>query len=254
MANYITCKKEFKSLGKSQIELADININNIKVKLEDNWEDRTNFLKYGLNYNVLKKFDDEIKIIEISENIKLEYDVNGKLYFIYNGNDIIDDSNNDGDILILIDNNKYVYCIVNKIEEKKVYIDYYSLTDNILECTFTAINIIRYCNMTETETTYELKINEFNKEYDYSIPIFLPIMKTHINMSSRKDILIHIKNNVQSINFIFLGRENFYINSLTKNSPHFLTYNNNENSNQDDYTTFVISALFNGDKSWFVAI
>ena len=96
--------------------------------------------------------------------------------------------------------------------------------------------------------TYELTID--TTVSNYYIPIFLPVMNQ--NMGSRKDLLIHIKNSSDSCNFIFLTRENFYINNLTKNSPYILSYIHDETSIQTEYTTFLLCIVYNGNKSWFI--
>ena len=120
MANYLLCHKEFKSLGKSYIELADININKVSVQIEGKSNDRTKFLKYGSCYKD-KQEQENITIINISVDITVLNDNIG-YYFKYTGNLI---KQNDKLSFNISNSNKKIFCIVNFIKEENYYFEYF---------------------------------------------------------------------------------------------------------------------------------
>ena len=243
MANYLLCRKKFISLGEAQIELADININTITVQSENEKKDCTVFLEHGSTYNTLQT-QTNMTFTTILGNIQIKSDKDGK-YFEYTGSAISVEDN----LVLTGNNNNNVYCVVNNIVLKKIYFDFYSVSEDIVKLAFTRINVIKYDNMRETTVTYELTID--TDVSNYYIPVFLPVMNQ--TMSSRKEFLIHIKNSTATSNFIFLSRENFYMNNLTKNIPYILSYTHDATSQQTEYTTFMLCMVFNGNKSWFIA-
>ena len=63
-------------------------------------------------------------------------------------------------------------------------------------------------------------------------------------------MIIHIKNNIEKCDIIFLPKENNLIDSLTKNSFYVISHNNSNNNN--DFSTYIVSFIYNGYNSWFV--
>jgi hypothetical protein len=243
MANYVICRKKFVSLGTSQIEMADININNITVQSDNEKIDCTDFLKYGSAYDTIQSQYD-LKSSVINENIIIEKDTIGT-YFTYtntNNNIILLDK-----LVLFGNNNKLIYCIVTDIITDKIYFEYHSELTIILDLRYTKIQIIRYNDINEYTVTYEMKLESSITKYP--IPIFLPEMKQ--SLSAKKNILIHVKNSSENTSFIFLPKKYYYVNNLTRNSPFVLEYLKDNKAIQSEYTTFLLCLLFNGNNSWF---
>ena len=82
MANYLLCHKEFKSLGMSYIELADINIDKITIQDGSKRLDRTDFLKYGCSKE--RQYQENVSCVKLICNISILKDDIG-YYFNYIG-------------------------------------------------------------------------------------------------------------------------------------------------------------------------
>lgn len=245
MANYLLCHKEFKSLGKSYIELADININKISVQIDGEKHDRTNFLKYGCCYKKIQEQID-VTVTKIYGNISICKNDIG-YYFNYTGNLI---SKNSKLSFYVINSNKKIFCIVYKVEGTKYYIEYYNNFDNnITDISFSSISIYNYENMEECTSVYELFIND-NSLTNNIIPFFIPKMTQ--NMSSEKKILIHISKNISNFSVLFSSYDNYYINNLDCNEDFFVNHSVEYTDSSKNYTTYSVVLLYNGKKSWFI--
>ena len=241
MSNYLLVRKKFVSLGISTIELADININTLSVTIEDKKEDRTFFLQYGSVYDNHSRMYCTYNGKNISTSINIE---NNEYYFNLNDSNI-----NLNDKIILSntgDNTKNkIYCIVNKIINNNIYIDYYTESNNIIK-TYSNIELIKYENIKEVDINNEFFINYDELNNEMSIPIFLPIMT--LNKSSKKSIIIHIDNRIRRCDVIFLPKKNNLINNLNKNSFYVLSHSALINK---DFSTYIISFIYNGYNTWF---
>ena len=138
-----------------------------------------------------------------------------------------------------------VYCIVNKIIDNNIYIDYYTESNNINK-TYSNIELIKYENIKEVDINNEFFINYDELNNEMSIPIFLPIMT--LNKSSKKSIIIHIDNRIRRCDVIFLPKKNNLINNLNKNSFYVLSHSTLINK---DFSTYIISFIYNGYNTWF---
>jgi hypothetical protein len=245
MANYLLCHKEFKSLGKSYIELADININKISVQIDCEKHDRTQFLKYGCCY---KKKQEQINVtvIKINGNINICKNDIG-YYFKYTGSLI---SKNDKLSFDVSNSDKKIFCIVEQIEGSKHYIQYFDNFENdIRQISFSYISIYNYENMEECTCLYELFIND-NSLTNNTIPFFMPKMTQ--NMSSEKKILIHVSKNVDNCSILFSSYDNYYINNLDCNEDFRVNHSKEYIDDSKNYTTYSVVLLYNGNKSWFI--
>jgi len=240
MANYVTSRKQFKAFGCSYIELADINIDKITVNIDNKKVDRTNFLKYGQLFNSISTVNCVYIEKQFTTSIVLE---NNEYYFNYTDIDI---SINDKIILSNMEdiNNNMVYCIVKNIIKEKIYINYYTETNNVIK-TYNNIKLIKYEDIKESINN-EFFINDELNNKKLIIPIFLPIIID--GNSLVKQILIHINNNIKKCDIIFLPKENNFINNLTKNNFYEINHNTIKNS---DYTTYITSFIYNGRNVWF---
>ena len=244
MSNYVFAAKKFVSHGYATIELADITIDKIYVNINNEKVDRTNFLKYGYNNNHSR----EICLYNeknIDTSISIE---NNEYYFNYTDTGI-----SIGDKIILSNlgdiNKDMVYCIVKKIINDKIYINYYTETIIVTTKKYNNIKLIKYNDIKDINNSSEFIINGSDGSLiTVTIPIFLPIIT--LNNSLTKQIIIHIKNNIEKCDIIFLPKENNLIDSLTKNSFYVISHNNSNNNN--DFSTYIISFIYNGDRSWFV--
>lgn len=254
MSNNIWCRKKFISSGESLIELADINIRKIQVIDDGKVIDRTDFLKYGNAYGSLQKID-SIKLNTIDNTqIRIEKDEEGIYYFDYDNSDT---PIGISDKLVIQDNesNNKVYCLVTDVKDKRVFFLCYTKNNVLLNCLYTKLQIIKYIDIEEYTVTYEITIDNedtVTEEQEYIVPIFLPDMKQPL--SAKKNILIHVNNDIAKMSFILLGKNDYCINNLTLNSPHIFEHSKdtNNSNNSDGYTTFILCLLYNGDKSWFV--
>lgn len=245
MANYLLCHREFKSLGKSYIELADININKISVQIDGEKYDRTNFLKYGCCYKKIQEQID-VTVTKIYGNISICKNDIG-YYFNYTGSLI---SKNSKLSFYVINSNKKIFCIVYKVEGTKYYIEYYNNFENdITDISFSSISIYNYENMEECTSVYELFIND-NSLTNNIIPFFMPKMTQ--NMSSEKKILIHISKNISNFSVLFSSYDNYYINNLDYNEDFFVNHSVEYTDSSKNYTTYSVALLYNGKKSWFI--
>ena len=245
MSNYVFAAKKFVSHGYATIELADITIDKIYVNINNEKVDRTNFLKYGYNNNHSR----EICLYNeknIDTSISIE---NNEYYFNYTDTGI-----SIGDKIILSNlgdiNKDMVYCIVKKIINDKIYINYYTETIIVTTKKYNNIKLIKYNDIKEINNSSEFIINGdmVTGTGTVTIPIFLPIIR--LNFSLTKQIIIHIKNNIEKCDIIFLPKENNLIDSLTKNSFYVISHNNSNNNT--DFSTYIVSFIYNGYNSWFV--
>lgn len=247
MANYLLCHREFKSLGKSYIELADININKISVQIGSEKHDRTQFLKYGDCYQN-KQRQKNISVVKISGNITI---CNNSLgyYFNYSGNFI---SQNDKLSFDVSNSNKKIFGIVNYIEGNKYYIEFFDNFENdIRSIYFSYISIYKYENIKECTSLYELIIDDANNYLTNNyIPFFMPKMTQ--NMSSEKKILIHVNKSVSDFYIVFTSYDNYYMNNLDCNEDFCISHFKDSVDTSKNYTTYSVSLLYNGDKSWFI--
>lgn len=246
MPTNLWCSNKFISTGESIIELADINIRTIQIVDNEEIKDRTDFLKHGNAYETLQKIDNiELNVINNVE-ISIQIDENN-LYYFDNTTGI---SIEIYDKLVIYGNNSddTVYCLVTNVTDNRIFFIYYTKNNILLNSAiYTKIQNIKYLDLEEYTVTYDIKIDQEDTE-EYIFPIFLPDMKQ--NLSAKKNILIHINNDIEKMSFILLSKNDFYINNLTLNSPHFFEYS--KNSNSGGYTTFTLCLLYNGDKSWFI--
>ena len=247
MSNYVFAAKKFVSHGYATIELADITIDKICVNINNEKVDRTNFLKYGYNSSYNNNHSREIceyneKNIDTSISIE-----NNEYYFNYTDTGV-----SIGDKIILSNlgdiNKDMVYCIVKKIINDKIYINYYTETIIVTTKKYNNIKLIKYNDIKEINNSSEFFINGDMVTGTVTIPIFLPIIR--LNFSLTKQMIIHIKNNIEKCDIIFLPKENNLIDSITKNSFYVISHNNSNNNN--DFSTYIISFIYNGYKSWFV--
>ena len=248
MANYLLCHKEFKSLGKSYIELADININKISVQIGCEKHDRTQFLKYGDCYENNQK-QKNITVIKISGNITICKNSVG-YYFNYTGNLI---HQNDKLSFDVSNSHKKIFCIVNYIEGNKHYIEYFDNFENDIQSIyFSYLSIYKYENIKECTSLYELIIDDDinNNLSNNYIPFFMPKMTQ--NMSSEKKILIHVNKSISNFYIVFTSYDNYYMNNLDCNEDFCISHSKDNVDISKNYTTYSVSLLYNGDKSWFI--
>jgi hypothetical protein len=242
MSNYVFAAKKFVSHGYATIELADITIDKISVNINNEKVDRTNFLKYGYNNSHSREIC-EYNEKNIDTSISIE---NNEYYFNYIDTDI-----SVGRKIILSNlgdmNKDMIYCIVKKIINDKIYINYYTET-SIVTKKYDNIKLIKYNDIKEINNSSEFIINGGGSLITVTLPIFLPIIT--LNNSLTKQIIIHIKNNIEKCDIIFLPKENNLIDSLTKNSFYVISHNNSNNNN--DFSTYIVSFFYNGYNSWFV--
>jgi hypothetical protein len=240
MSKNFIVKNTFISAFRSYIELADININKITVNVNKQKQDRTLFLKSGGAYEINVKKNCIYNEKKYNTYINIE---NNEYYFEYFDNDIQPTNK----IILSNIENDIVYCIVSKIHGTKIFIEYYTQVNDILLLKFTDIKKINYPDIEELESTCEFFINYELTSDKVIIPIFLPIMK--VKNSSKKIMVVHIKNNIKKCDIIILPKEDNLINNLTININYLISHNiNNINTN---YTSYIVSFLYNGDKSWF---
>lgn len=248
MANYLLCHREFKSLGKSYIELADININKISVQIGSEKHDRTKFLKYGDCYQNNQK-QKNITVIKISGNITICKDSVG-YYFNYTGDFI---SQNDKLSFDVSNSDKKIFGIVNYIEGNKYYIEFFDNFKNDIQfICFSHLSIYQYENIKECTSLYELIIdNDVNNNLSNNyIPFFMPKMTQ--NMSSEKKILIHVNKRISNFYIVFASYNNYYMNNLDYNEDFCISHSKDNVDTSKNYTTYSVSLLYNGGKSWFI--
>ena len=251
MANYLLCHKEFKSLGNSYIELADININKISVQIDDKKHDCTEFLKYGHSYS---KKQDQTNIIvnKLGEDISIHKDDDNYYYFEYS----IENKTfckNDKLTLNILNSDRKIFCIIKDISGTKHYIDYFNnFTEFIQDISLKCETIFRYDNMKEYSSLYELFINtdSYDSLKDTIIPFFMP--KMNQNMSSEKKILIHVHKNISNFDVLFTSYNNYYINNLDYNDNFHISHYKLNTNNTSNYITYSICLLYNGKDSWFI--
>lgn len=248
MANYLLCHKEFKSLGKSYIELANINVDKISVQIDCKKYDRTNFLKYGDCYKN-KQEQINVTVTKLSGNITICKNHIG-YYFTYNGNSI---SKNDKLSFDVSNSKEKIFCIVVRIEDKNHYIECFNNFEKNIQCiSFSYVLVYKYTDIEECTSLYELIVNDNSNKLltNNIIPFFMPKMTQ--NMSSEKKILIHVHKNIDDFSILFSTYENYYINNLDCNENFCISHYKNHIDSSKNYTTYSVCLLYNGDKSWFI--
>ena len=249
MANYLLCHKEFKSLGMSYIELANININ--KVTIQDGLKryDRTDFLKYSGCYKE-RQYQRDITCFKLIGNISIHEDQDG-YYFDYIGSYI---SKYDKISFKVTNSHKQIYCIVDEVIGTKHYIDFFkNFEEDIQVFSFSSIVIFKYDNMEEVATLYELFIDTDdvnNSLNNNTIPFFLPHMNE--DMCSEKKILIHVNKNISNFNILITSHNNYYINNLNSNDNFYINHKKIDIDINNNYITHTLSLFYNGRKSWFI--
>lgn len=246
MPTNLWCSNKFISTGESIIELADINIRTIQIVDNEEIKDRTDFLKHGNAYETLQKINN-IQLNTINDEISIQIDENNLYYFDNNTGITIDIY----DKLVIYGNNSddTIYCSVTDVKDNRIFFIYYTKQSILLNSTiYTKLQHIKYLDIEEYAVTYDIMIDSTDND-EYIFPIFLPDMKQ--TLSSKKNILIHVNNEIEKMSFILLSKNNFNINNLTLNSPYIFEYSKNSN-NFGIYTTFTLCLLYNGDKSWFI--
>lgn len=248
MANYLLCSKEFRSLGKSYIESAKIT--NISVKIDDEYQNRTEFLKYG---NRRKQTQKDILVNKIDKDLKILKDSNDKYYFEYDtqNENLFTLYKNDKLSFDISDSDIKIFCIINDIIGAKHYVDFFNNFTQYNEINIKSLSSFRYDNIEESTNLYELFIdNDYSLE-NVTIPFFMPEMYQK-NMSSEKKILIHVSNSIKSKFDILLAcSSNYYINNLDCND-NFCINHQPILVSSSNYITYVVSLLYNGENSWFI--
>jgi hypothetical protein len=248
MANYLLCHKEFKSLGMSYIELADINIDKITIQDGSKRLDRTDFLKYGCSKE--RQYQENVSCVKLICNISILKDDIG-YYFNYIGSYI---SKYDKVSFNITNSHNQIFCIVYDVIGTKYYIDFFkNFEEDIQVFSFSYIVIFKYDNMEESTSLYELFIdtNDVNNSLNSNtIPFFLPHMNT--TKYSEKKILIHVNKNISNFNVLITSRNNYYINNLNSNDNYYINHRKIDVDINNEYITYTLSLLYNGRKSWFI--
>lgn len=252
MANYLLCNKEFKCLGTSYIELADIkkaDIETINIETQFNFKGKNcnKFLEYGNSYIQKQKNILVPENVNINEDIEILIDAD-KYYFYYEESYL---SVFDKLTFNIPNTDNKLYCIVTDIDREKHYIHYFNNFEIKHQMTVSIHTLHRYKDMKENTNLYELFIEKNNNSLENNIiPFFMPEMEQ--TMDYHKKILIHVSNEIDyNFSILITSHNNNYINNLYSNDNFYIEHTHNKKDSKN-YTSYYVSLLYNGDKSWFI--